>query len=141
MLHRSILAKNELEGRSRTKGMVGSECVVLNHEADFKSKEIGGGWRFPYQAMWQYAYRRFPPKWPMVISHLCGERKCLNVAHYIVEHWKINLHERRRCHDAIDRWLKQNQRTRARNTQYTVAMCHGTDHVCKHTENPCFLSV
>ena len=131
---------------AREKGLAGSKCHLLESAADRVTQYITGTNGLvhkPYQ--WIYLYTRHVlPKDDYSISHLCGDGRCINVKHLIIELKRINVHERQKCHKKIRKWLDQQRAQHnavSRNSQYKVSDCTGIVHVCKHKDHPCFVSV
>ena len=147
--------------RVNEKGSHQSKCMILKYERDQKANSIKSidkscppmKYGHPRQVVFLNAHH-WKPKAPYCISHQCGEFYCINVAHYVVELKNINLNVRVKCHNAIDRWLRNNKGLIMRDSQWTVRKCKlckggtpivdddGNEIVCKCSKtHPCFRSV
>ena len=123
-------------------GLLGEECCVAKHKKYLKKIVFEGISHEPYQLVYLESVYGTNTDWilprePDSVSHLCGDKRCVNASHMLGEPLNTNI-GRVPCHNALKDYYDNNGSPNGRFAKLTWMSCFNRP--CKHTIQ-CFISV
>ena len=123
-------------------GLVGDECFVIKRPKKLDKIKFEGILHHPYQLVYLEDVYGADTDWilphrPDSISHLCGDKRCVNASHMLCEPLNRNNERKNKCHDVIRKYRDKHSGSIQLFSKLTMMDVCG--HPCRHSTQ-CFIS-